>query len=101
MIITTPNHMSGVATVVPPPPPGLRLGDPLARAYDLPFTLTLEVPAVDFTVGSLMRLYPGCIVRTNAQHNEDVSLKVNGQVVGQVEFDVVGDNLAVRITGIV
>ena len=82
------------------PPPGVRPPDPLARAYDLPFTLVLEVPAVDFTVGSLMRLHPGCIVRTSAQHNEDISLRVNGQVVGLVEFDVVGDNLAVRITGI-
>ena len=82
------------------PPSGSRPQDPLARAYDLPFTLVLEVPAVDFTVGSLMRLHPGSIVRTGAQHNEDISLKVNGQVVGLVEFDVVGDNLAVRITGI-
>ena len=73
--------------------------DPLARAYDLPCTLVLEVPAIKFTVGSLMLLRPGTIVETSAQHNEDLSLKVNGQVVGLVEFDVVGDNLAVRLTG--
>ncbi len=85
--------------VVVMPPLGSTAPDPLARAYDLPFTLVLEVPAVDFTVGSLMRLHPGCIVRSSAQHNEDISLKVNGQIVGLVEFDVVGDNLAVRLTG--
>ena len=93
------------ATVNPPtlpvvmPPPGPRSQDPLIRAYDLPCSLVLEVPATEFTVGSLMRLQPGTIVRTAAQHNEDLSLKVNGQIVGLVEFDVVGDNLAVRLTG--
>ena len=73
--------------------------DPLARAYDLPCTLVLEVPAVEFNVGSMMQLCPGAIVRTATQHNEDLALKVNGQLVGLVEFDVVGDRLAVRLTG--
>lgn len=76
---------------------GVRV-DPLAGAYDLPCTLVLEAPVVDFTVGTLMSLRPGCIVRTAAQHNEDLSLKVNGQIVGLVEFDVIGDTLAVRLT---
>ncbi len=89
----------GEATVVLPPM-ATRSPDPLSRAYDLPCTLVLEVPTVDFTVGTLMRLRPGAIVRTSAQHNEDLSLRVNGQVVGLVEFDVVGDNLAVRLTGV-
>ena len=73
--------------------------DPLARAYDLPFTLVLEVPAVEFSVGALMQLRPGSVVRTSARHNEDLSLAVNGQLVGVVEIDVVGDRLAVRLLG--
>ncbi len=83
-------------------PPGTQPSpqDPLARAYDLPCTLVLEVPAIEFSVGTLMALHPGSIVRTAAQHNEDLSLKVNGQLLGLVEFDVVGDTLAVRLTGI-
>lgn len=82
-------------------PPGVKpvAQDPLARAYDLPCTLVLEVPAINFSVGALMQLRPGSIVCTAAQHNEDISLKVNGQIVGLVEFDVVGDRLAVRLTG--
>lgn len=79
-------------------PVGAREGDPLARAYDLPCALVLEVPATGFTVGSLMLLTPGTVVKTSAQHNDDLTLKVNGQIVGLVEFDVIGDNLAVRIT---
>lgn len=81
------------------PPHSVREKDPLARAYDLPCTLVLEVPVIQFTVGSLMLLKAGTIVKTSAQHNEDLTLKVNGQIIGLVEFDVVGDNLAVRITG--
>lgn len=82
-------------------PPGTMADtpDPLARAYDLPCTLVLEVAVVDFNVGTLMHLQPGTILRTAAQHNEDVTLKVNGQLVGVGEFDVVGDHLAVRLTG--
>ncbi len=82
-------------------PPGTRADapDPLARAYDLPCTLTLEVPVVAFSVGSLMQLRAGSLVRTASQQNEDLSLQVNGQLVGTVEFDVVGERLAVRLTG--
>ena len=95
---------SGAGTLATPVvlPPGTHppAPDPLARAYDLPCTLVLQVPAVDFTVGSLMQLRPGTIVQTAAQQNEDLSLEVNGQLVGVVEFDVVGDRLAVRLTGL-
>ena len=73
--------------------------DPLARAYEMPCTLVLEVPAVQFSVGDLMRLQPGSIVKTSAQQNEDLALHVNGQLVGVVELDVVSDRLAVRILG--
>jgi flagellar motor switch/type III secretory pathway protein FliN len=47
-----------------------------------------------------MRLEPGSIVETAAQHNEDLVLHVNGQLVGTVKFDVTRDRLAVRLTGV-
>jgi flagellar motor switch/type III secretory pathway protein FliN len=75
-------------------------GDPLARAHMLPCRLVLETPVIDFTVGTLMRLEPGSVVETAAQHNEDLLLHVNGQVVGTVKFDVTRDRLAVRLTGV-
>jgi flagellar motor switch/type III secretory pathway protein FliN len=75
-------------------------GDPLARAHMLPCRLVLETPVIDFTVGTLMRLKPGAVVETAAQHNEDLLLHVNGQVVGTVKFDVTRDRLAVRLTGV-
>lgn len=74
--------------------------DPLQRAHLLPCRLVLEAPIVNFTVGTLMRLQPGSVLETAAQHNEDLLLHVNGQVVGTVKFDVTRDRLAVRLTGI-
>lgn len=75
-------------------------GDPLERVQMLPCRLVLEVPVIDFSVGTLMRLEHGSIVETAAQHNEDLLLRVNGQIVGAVKFDVTRDRLAVRLTGI-
>jgi flagellar motor switch/type III secretory pathway protein FliN len=76
-------------------------GDPLARAQMLPLRLVLETPIINFTVRMLMELQPGTIVETAAQHNEDLLLHVNGQLVGSVKFDVTRDKLAVRLTGVV
>lgn len=85
--------------VVLPPGTKAHMPDPLARAYDIPCTMVLEVAVLDFNVGALLHLEPGTIIRTSAQHNEDLALKVNGQFVGLGEFDVIGDRLAVRLTG--
>lgn len=74
--------------------------DPLLRAHMLPCRLVLETPVINFTVGTLMRLEPGSVLETRAQHNEDLLLHVNGQVVGTVKFDVTRDRLAVRLTGV-
>ena len=74
--------------------------DPLTAARNLPMRLVLETAVVDFTVRSMMLLEPGSIVETASQQNEDLMLHVNGQPVGPVKFDVSGDNLAVRLTGV-
>jgi flagellar motor switch/type III secretory pathway protein FliN len=79
---------------------GIEANDPLLGAHMLPCRLVLETPVVNFTVGTLMRLEPGAIVETAAQHNEDLLLHVNGQIVGTVKFDVTRDRLAVRLTGV-
>ena len=83
-----------------PPAAAMEAGDPLVRAHMLPCRLVLEATVINFTVGTLMRLEPGSVVETAAQHNEDLLLHVNGQVVGTVKFDVTRDRLAVRLTGV-
>jgi len=86
--------------MVLPQGPAIDTADPLLRAHMMPCRLVLETPVINFTVGTLMQLEPGSVVETAAQHNEDLLLHVNGQVVGTVKFDVTRDRLAVRLTGV-
>jgi flagellar motor switch/type III secretory pathway protein FliN len=72
--------------------------DPLDSMPWLPFTLSLELPVVRFTIGDLLKLAPGSIAETACHHTSDVPLRVNHLLIGWTEFDVVGDRLAVRIT---
>lgn len=74
--------------------------DPAEALPWLPCTLTLEVPVIHFTVGDLLKLGKGSVVETACHHTSDIPLRVNGQLIGWTEFEVVGDRLAVRITEI-
>jgi flagellar motor switch/type III secretory pathway protein FliN len=64
----------------------------------LPCTLALDLPVVNFTVGDLLNLTNGSIVETAYHQSSDLPLRVNGQLVGWTEFEVVGERLAVRLT---
>ncbi|MDQ2925799.1 MAG: FliM/FliN family flagellar motor C-terminal domain-containing protein [Acidobacteriota bacterium] len=64
----------------------------------LPCTLALDIPVIKFTVGDLLALTKGSIVETAYHQSSDLPLRVNGQLVGWTEFEVVGDSLAVRLT---
>jgi flagellar motor switch protein FliN/FliY len=72
--------------------------DPAEVLPWLPCTLVLEVPVVNFTVGDLLSLAKGSIVETAYHQSSDLPLRVNGQLVGWTEFEVVGERLAVRLT---
>lgn len=86
------------------PPQGLRLldkpheRDPAEVLPWLPCSLVVELPVVRFTVGDLLRLTRGSIVETGYHQSSDLPLRVNGQLVGWTEFEVVGERLAVRLT---
>ncbi|MGA2570206.1 MAG: FliM/FliN family flagellar motor C-terminal domain-containing protein [Terracidiphilus sp.] len=72
--------------------------DPLDSLSWLPCTLTVEVPAVHFTIADLLGLKEGAVVETNCHHTSDLPLRVNQLLIGWTEFEVAGDRLAVRIT---
>jgi len=59
----------------------------------LPCTLALDLPVVKFTVGDLLNLANGSIVETAYHQSSDLPLRVNGQLVGWTEFEVVGERL--------
>lgn len=64
----------------------------------LPCCLALDIPVVKFTVADLLALAEGSIVETIYHQSSDLPLRVNGQLVGWTEFEVVGERLAVRLT---
>jgi len=72
--------------------------DPSELLPWLPCTLVLDIPVVRFTVGDLLSLAKGSIVETAYHQSSDLPLRVNGQLVGWTEFEVVGERLAVRLT---
>lgn len=72
--------------------------DPYELLPWLPCLLALDLPVVKFTVGDLLRLANGSIVETGYHQSSDLPLRVNGQLVGWTEFEVVGERLAVRLT---
>jgi flagellar motor switch/type III secretory pathway protein FliN len=72
--------------------------DPAEILPWLPCTLALDIPVVRFTVASLLTLDKGSIVETAYHQSSDLPLRVNGQLVGWTEFEVVGERLAVRLT---
>ena len=72
--------------------------DPLESLSWLPCTLALDLPVVRFTVADLLNLASGSIVETAYHQSSDLPLRVNGQLVGWTEFEVVGERLAVRLT---
>ena len=63
----------------------------------LPCDLTLEVPVPHFTVGDLLRLTEKEVLDTRWSQGTEVPLRVNGQLIGWAEFEVIGERLAVRL----
>jgi len=97
--------MSAAVHNIQPNSPEPLVADPVSNEEDrldsmpwLPFTLTLDVPVVRFTIADLLALEKGSIVETACHYTSDVPLRVNQTLVGWTEFEVVDDRLAVRIT---
>jgi flagellar motor switch/type III secretory pathway protein FliN len=63
--------------------------------------LTVDLPVPDFKIADLLKLHKGSIVNAHWRVGRDVALCVNGTPIGWIEFEVVGRNLAVRLTELV
>lgn len=72
--------------------------EPTERFPWLKCTITLDLPVTRFTVHSLLELRTGTVVETSCKATSDVPVRVNGSLIGWTEFEVIGNNLAVRIT---
>lgn len=76
---------------------GIPLADwgPLLR-LECSVTAELEVP--NLTVSDVLHLANGSVLNTRWQTNRDLPLRVNGRLLGFVEFDSVEEVMAVRLT---
>ena len=94
---------NGVAVeqaLVPSPPQPEEDDLPELRApYDrLPVELEVAVPAREFRVRNLLALETGQVIETRWTHDEDLPLAAGNVQLAWSEFEVVGAQLAVRIT---
>ena len=64
----------------------------------LPCELSVELPVPEFTVRDLLRLSIGSVVETHWKTAHDVPLHANKRQIGWIEFEAVGENVAVRIS---
>jgi flagellar motor switch/type III secretory pathway protein FliN len=63
--------------------------------------LTVDLPVPDFKIADLLKLHKGSIVNAHWRVGRDVPLCLNATPIGWIEFEVVGGNLAVRLTELV
>jgi len=66
--------------------------------HDLPCHISVEVPVPGFRARDLLRLRRRAIIDAQWSKGTDVPLRVNGELIGWAEFEVVGDRLAARLT---
>lgn len=64
----------------------------------LPCRLSLEIPITEFTLGDLLRLQKDSVVSTSVPSTDEVPLSVNQQLIAWIQFEMIGDRLAARIT---
>ena len=65
---------------------------------DLGCELTVDLPIPNFKIVDLLKMHKGSIVNAQWRLGRDVPLCLNATRIGWIEFEVVGGNLAVRLT---
>lgn len=64
----------------------------------LPCKLSVEILVPGFRVRDLLLLDVNSILDTRSASSADVPLRLNKELIGWAEFEVVGDRLAIRLT---
>ena len=65
---------------------------------DVPIKVTVLVGRAEMTLGELVRLRPGSLVRLDREAHAPADILVNGKVVAQGEIVTIDDSYGVRIT---
>lgn len=99
--VATPQ--GGAAQALVPVPPTLQNAIPdedleLLRVAHLSVELDVTIPIQEFRVRHLLALEPGTVIPSQWSYGEDVPLSAGRVQLARSEFEVVDDQLAVRIT---
>ncbi len=60
--------------------------------------LTVELPMPEFKISDLLKLREESVINAHWKVGQDVPLRLNGTLIGWIEFEVVATHLAVRLT---
>jgi flagellar motor switch/type III secretory pathway protein FliN len=69
-------------------------------AARLQCTLSIELAAPGITVGDLLDLKAGSVIKSQHLQSSSVPVRVNGVTIARGDFEVIGEHLAVRIAEI-
>jgi flagellar motor switch/type III secretory pathway protein FliN len=94
------------AVTAPQPPPAApkispsdAKSDPRWRqAVRLPCSVSILVPMPGFKVKDLLGLRSKSVVASHWPTTDNLPVKVNGELIGWCEFEVLGNRLAARLT---
>jgi flagellar motor switch/type III secretory pathway protein FliN len=65
---------------------------------ELPGEFMVDLPVPGFTIADLLKLRPGSVINAHWRVGKDAPLRLNGTLIAWGEFEVMGNNLAVRFT---
>jgi flagellar motor switch protein FliM len=85
------------AIVAPHPTPDESAINLWKEAQYLTCQLKVELPVMSFTVRDLLQLAKGSVVDTHCKQAANLPLVINEQNIALVEFELLGDRLAVRL----
>jgi flagellar motor switch/type III secretory pathway protein FliN len=93
-----PPGEAGVTPANPPAEAGEPSEDRWKPALGLRCELTVDLPLPAFKIADLVQLRQGSVINAHWRVGQDVPLRLNATLIGWIEFEVVGGNLAVRLT---
>jgi flagellar motor switch/type III secretory pathway protein FliN len=93
--------MAGTATGVMAEANSVTSSESWAHALLLLCKLSVDLPLEGFTVSDVLRLQQGAVIPAQSRVGADVPLRVNGTLLAYGEFEVAGEQLAIRLTELV
>jgi flagellar motor switch protein FliN/FliY len=73
----------------------------LARFYDIPIELSVELDRRVMKVREILSLQTGAVIKMNRSAGDNMSLLFHGVLVGYGEIVVIEDTIGIRVTDIV